>query len=141
MNISENCVRTDEVPGIDGGTIVCGVAYKPVRINRIDSAVASGSSTIELRLVYVDTFVIFRGRAWKHTGRARTAGHSVARRDLGWGERTVVGNVVEGADRARRTAGYQGHQTGERVRRLRGAGVEIIDARLRKLGEIRAIRL
>jgi len=54
-------------------------------------------------------------------------------------ERAVIGHVIEGADGARRAAGHQRHQSGERIRRLRGRSIQVVDAGCGKFGQIWAM--
>src|SRR5207302_1639057 len=105
MYDAKNRVGTDEIPGINRRAIFAGVAGQPARVDGSDATIDAGrEAAVELRLIQIDAFLIFGGCAVGHAGRARAAGHAVARSDHRRSEETVIGDIVECAGGARRAA-------------------------------------
>src|SRR5262245_37412914 len=95
---AENRVRSHEIPRKDRGATFGGISRKTLRVDRIDSAIPARRSTVEFRLIDVDTFLVLGGRTCRRrTWRAiagRYAVTGVFRRRI---EGAIVGDVIKSA--------------------------------------------
>lgn len=117
MHHPENRIRPHEIPRINRGAVLAGVALQSLGIDRLNSAIHSGGSpAVQELLVDVDALVEFsggsRGRRAGHAGPG-TTGDAVPGCDRRWIERPVVGNVVISSSAPRRAAAHQRRQPGE----------------------------
>src|SRR5262249_51117833 len=130
-------VHPDEVVREDWCAIACRIAGQTARIDGVRTSIASGCPAVEKALIDVDALLVFRGGpGWGLPGRAAASRQTVARRQRGRLQRSVESDIVEGSHGARRATGHDRHQTGERIRRLRGRGVEIAHAVCDESGEV-----
>src|SRR5262245_58566456 len=104
MNDTEDRIGPHEVPRVHRGAAAGGIARQTIGVDRIDATVAAGGSAVQLTLVDVDAFLVLgRGAAGSAAARTRTACETVSRRLRRRIQRTIVGDVIECADRARGT--------------------------------------
>ena len=117
------------------------IARQPGRVDRVEAAIATGRAAVELALIEVDSFLILGAGSIVLIRGAGSAEEAVAGIVLRRSQDAIVSDVIVSADAGRRPAADQRHQPWERVRRLRGRGIGVIDPMLGQRGEVRAVRI
>src|SRR5208283_821832 len=97
VNDAEDGVGAREVPRHNRLAVICRIARQARSVDGIHAAATRGSAAVQLRLVDIDTFFVFRRGAVEHADLARTCGDTVAGGLCRRRERTIVRNVIENA--------------------------------------------
>src|SRR5579872_179785 len=120
MDHPKDGVGANEVPRINWGAALAGIAFQPLGVNRLNPSINTGwCAAIELRFIDVDAFVEFRRRARRHPVRhTRSPSYAISGCYCWSIKRAVISDIVEGPCSARGAAAYQRRKAGKRVRRL-----------------------
>jgi hypothetical protein len=94
VNYAKNRVGADKIIRLHRGAVFHGIALQLGCINRIGAAIPARRTTIQLRLIDVDSFLVFSARPIRLIGRTGTAVQSITGRILRWREHAIVRNIV-----------------------------------------------